>query len=149
MPGSDRSPREGEARRCSGTRPAARNRTRVLVIDDEAKLLVVISIILQAVHDVRATADAREALEWILGGERFDAILCDMMMAEMTGMDFHLELSRRVPEQADRVIFMSGAIYLPRAQAFLARVPNAFIEKPFTEEALLEVIHKAACTDRS
>ena len=101
-----------------------------------------ISILLQEQYDIQVTVDAREALEWIRGGERFDAILCDVMMPEMSGMAFHLELSRHVPEQADRVIFMSGSIFLPQMQAFFDRVPNPYIEKPFTEEALLAIIRR-------
>src|SRR5690349_405044 len=119
--------REGEIRHSSGTRPVRGRRGHVLVIDDERKLLVVIEVILQAAHDVRVTPDAREALDWIVAGERYDAILCDVMMDGMNGMEFHLALSRCVPEQADRIIFMSGGISLPRVQAFLQRVPNSYI----------------------
>jgi len=134
---------KGEARYASGTRRATR-RSRVLVVDDEEKLLAVVTLVLQDAHDVQVTTDAREALEWIAAGERYDAILCDVMMDPMNGVQFHLELSRRVPDQADRIVFMSGGTWLPSIHAFLARVPNAFIEKPFTEDALLDIV-RAKC----
>ena len=52
------------------------------------------------------------------------------MMPEMTGMDLYAELARSVPEQADRVVFVTGGAFTARAREFLERVPNARVEKP-------------------
>jgi PAS domain S-box-containing protein len=106
-------------------------RGRVLIIDDEKELTDVTREGLSDLHDVRATQDARQALEWIAAGERFDLILCDMMMPLMTGMEFHTRLAALVPEQADRVVFMTGGAFTPRAREFLTRLPNLRLEKPF------------------
>jgi nitrogen-specific signal transduction histidine kinase len=110
-------------------RPALRG--KVLVIDDEKDLTDVTCDGLSSLHDVRTTQDARQALEWIAAGERFDLILCDMMMPLMTGMEFHTRLSALVPEQAERVVFMTGGAFTSRAREFLARLPNLRLEKPF------------------
>jgi signal transduction histidine kinase len=110
-------------------RPALRG--KVLVIDDEKDLTDVTCDGLSGLHDVRTTQDARQALEWIAAGERFDLILCDMMMPLMTGMEFHTRLSALVPEQAERVVFMTGGAFTSRAREFLARLPNLRLEKPF------------------
>jgi len=106
-------------------------RGRVLIIDDEKELTDVTREGLSDLHDVRATQDARQALEWIAAGERFDLILCDMMMPLMTGMEFHTRLAALAPEQADRVVFMTGGAFTPRAREFLTRLPNLRLEKPF------------------
>jgi CheY-like chemotaxis protein len=75
--------------------------------------------------------DAREACARVLAGERFDLILCDLMMPEMTGMELHAELARALPEQAERMIFVTGGAFTESAAEFLERVPNEQLAKPF------------------
>jgi len=77
--------------------PVAGRRGRILVVDDEKMVVSVIKRILSKEHDVVATVAAREALALCAAGEKFDLILCDLMMPEMTGMDLHRELSRVSP----------------------------------------------------
>lgn len=114
----------------------------ILVIDDEPRLLMVMRLVLEMHHRVVAVSDAREALARITSGERFDVILCDLMMPGMTGADFHLEVSKKAPEQADDIVFMSGGIISARVQDYLDRIPNFRLEKPFSERTLLELIHR-------
>jgi CheY-like chemotaxis protein len=115
-------------------------RGRVLIIDDEKDLTDVTADGLHSLHDVRATQDAREALEWISAGEQFDLILCDMMMPLMTGMEFYTRLAAVAPRQADRIVFMTGGAFTPRAREFLARLPNLRLEKPFDLGHILAMV---------
>jgi PAS domain S-box-containing protein len=123
---------------CAVPRPALRG--KVLIIDDEKDLTDVTREGLSDLHDVQATQDARQALEWIAAGQRFDLILCDMMMPLMTGMEFHTRLAALVPQQADRVVFMTGGAFTPRAREFLARLPNLGLEKPFDLSHILAMV---------
>jgi CheY-like chemotaxis protein len=91
-------------------------------------------------HDVTALSQARDALARIAGGERFDVILTDLMMPEMTGMDLHDELLRIAPDQAARLVFVSGGAFTVRARKFLDAVPNARLEKPIAIHTLLALI---------
>jgi PAS domain S-box-containing protein len=128
------------------SRPTARG--RILVIDDEKDLLDVTRDGLIGLHDVMTTPDARQALEWISAGDRFDLVLCDMMMPLMTGMEFYTRLHAQVPEQANRVVFMTGGAFTPRAREFLARLPNLRLEKPFDVDHLLAMLHAQLDTAR-
>jgi len=101
----------------------------VLVVDDEVIVAKVLQRGLAAEHDVVCVHAAREALERIRGGDRFDVILCDLMMPEMTGIDLHHELS--AIGLADRMIFLTGGAFTSAARQFLDGVPNARLEKPF------------------
>ena len=60
-----------------------------------------------------------EGLERITGGQEFNVILCDLMMPVMTGADFHRELSVRAPEQACRIVFLTGGAFTVNAREFL------------------------------
>jgi hypothetical protein len=51
-------------------------------------------------------------------------------MPELTDMDLHAELEKIAPDQAARMVFVSGGAFTPRAREFLERVPNARVEKP-------------------
>jgi PAS domain S-box-containing protein len=112
------------------TIPAPR-RARVLVVDDEELIGHVLQRALGTEHDVVVETSGRKAIARIALGERFDVVLCDLMMPEVTGMDVHREVSRLQPWLAADVVFMSGGAFTPEARAFLDGVPNARIDKPF------------------
>jgi CheY-like chemotaxis protein len=79
---------------------------------------------------VTCVGDGRRALERIRSGERYDVILCDLMMPEMTGMDLYTEMGRVAPDQIEKFVFVTGGAFTPRAREFLERIPNARVEKP-------------------
>ena len=47
------------------------------------------------------------ALEQILGGAEFDAIVCDVMMPGITGTELHERVAREKPELAPRFVFIT------------------------------------------
>jgi CheY-like chemotaxis protein len=114
----------------------SRRRGRLLIVDDEPLLAQTLRMLLEPEHDITVIGDARAALEHLRNGPAYDAILCDLMMKEMTGSQFYEELSRIIPEQARRIIFMTGGAFTPSAHDFLMRVPNPHLLKPFRPEEL-------------
>jgi PAS domain S-box-containing protein len=120
--------------------PDAIPRSRVLVIDDDPMVCRSLTRLLQAHHDVEPITDARDGLARIEGGERFDVILCDVMMPEMSGVDFYQALQARDPEQASRVVFVTGGVFSPDARAFLDAGKHRVIEKPVTQGALYKAL---------
>jgi signal transduction histidine kinase len=117
-------------------------RGRVLVVDDEVALGRVLKRTLSAHHDVTVLTSGTAALETIAGGERFDAILLDVMMPDVSGMETYERIQHQAPEQAQRIIFLTGGAFTPRAREFLDRVPNPRLEKPVGATELLALIHK-------
>ena len=117
-------------------------RGRVLVVDDEVAILLAVRRTLGSQHEVMTTTRAAEALELVTAGNRYDAILCDLMMPEMTGMNFYGELAKLAPEQLRHLVFMSGGAFTPTARAFLDEASNATIEKPFEPDALRALVDK-------
>ena len=121
---------------------SASRRGRILLVDDEEALLRVLTLMLSSDHEVVATSAAKEALALCAAGERFDLILCDLMMPRMTGMDLHRELARIAPDQASRMIFLTGGAFTPASQQFLADDSRAYIEKPFDTTNLRALIQR-------
>jgi PAS domain S-box-containing protein len=126
---------------------SASARATVLVIDDEPGVGAALRRVLRE-HDVTVRTSAREALALVAGGQRFDVILSDMMMPQMTGMDLHAELARLSPRDAAGMVFITGGAFTQAATAFLARVPNERIAKPFTAEAVRALVRARACAAR-
>ena len=115
-------------------------RARILLIDDEPMIGAAIRRILAKEHDVVVLTSAREAADRIAAGERFDVILCDLMMPEMTGMDLHEALVASAPDQAERMRFVTGGTFTDRARRFVDERPDLVIQKPFRASQLRKLI---------
>ena len=120
-------------------RPQAR-RARVLVIDDEPMMARAVQRLLESENDVVATSDPNAAVEQVRSGERFDAIVCDLMMPALSGMEVYDAICAIDLEQARRIVFMTGGAFTPRAVKFLESVDNVRIEKPLDRSALRAAI---------
>ncbi len=120
----------------------ATKRGRILVVDDEPIVCFSLERLLASEGEVVALTSAREALARVRGGERFDVILCDLLMPEMDAPALHAELSSIAPEQAERMVFVTGGAFTMRARDFLDRVPNDRLAKPFDVDALISLVRR-------
>jgi PAS domain S-box-containing protein len=132
------------ARKAATAPPAQRatakgQRGRILVVDDEVAIGKAIRRILVTDHDVTLESDARAALER-LSRESFDVVFCDLMMPNMSGMDFFDALAQRSPEQAARIVFLTGGAFSRRSEEFLRDNQNICLPKPFSREAVSSVV---------
>ncbi|MFO0651540.1 MAG: response regulator [Polyangiales bacterium] len=117
---------------------------RVLVVDDDHRIGTVIRRALGAAYLVEFIVDARIALTRIEGGERFDVILSDVMMPEMSGVEFHRALAATAPEQHARVIFITGGATGADAQRYLDQSSTPLVEKPFDLQRLRALVREVA-----
>jgi PAS domain S-box-containing protein len=125
-----------------GAPEPARRRGRILVVDDEKVVATAVRRVLAHDHEVQILTSAQEALRRIGEGERFDLILCDLMMPIMTGVELHSALSRTAPDQAARMVFLTAGAFTARARAFLEEVPNARLDKPFELATLRALVQE-------
>ncbi len=135
-----------EAIRAHSDAPAAR-RLRILVVDDEESIGTAVKRIASRLHDVVSVTRAEEALARINAGDRFDVILSDLMMPHMTGMELHAQLLALAPDQAQRVVFLTGGAFAAPAQEYLLGVQNRLLEKPFAIADLLAALVVAGGPD--
>ena len=71
-----------------------------------------------------------------------DVILCDLLMPDMNGMDFYRELTKKSPQDAARIIFLSGGANAELAAEFFQTIPNLAMQKPPSQSALLRAIER-------
>ncbi|HET6340227.1 MAG TPA: response regulator [Polyangiales bacterium] len=131
------------APRKSNPVPPSPQRARVLVIDDEPALCQIVNRVLSSEHEVIIAQNARSALQLLATDPGIDVVLCDLMMPEMSGMDFHAKLMETAPEIAERVVFLTGGAFSSRAAQFLDRVKNTRLDKPFDPAMLRKAVAKA------
>jgi CheY-like chemotaxis protein len=115
-------------------------RARLLIVDDDAAIGRAISRIVREKHDVVVLTSGREAVNLIAAGERYGAILCDLMMPDVTGMEVYEQIAAIDPASARHMIFLTGGAFTPRAEEFFRRIDNLRVDKPFDRATLLAAL---------
>lgn len=132
----------GAAPRPENHSPAAGRGELILVVDDESYILVAVKAALEdAGYRVLTTPDGGAAVELLRGHrDEIQAVIVDMMMPGMDGpatMRALREVSPRI-----RMIANSG-LRVPDDEAeFVATCARAFLQKPYTDEQLLQTLSK-------
>ncbi len=121
--------------------PTRRLRKRIFVIDDEPDLTTAVRRGLSLEHDVLTFQRPVDAVNELKNGARCDAILCDMQMPEMTGVDVYREVSRLRPELLGKFLFLTGGAVSQQARQFLDETGSPRLEKPFAFEDLLMLVN--------
>jgi PAS domain S-box-containing protein len=111
--------------------PPRRRSARVLIIDDDAGVARVFANALQDEFDVRTVLDGHEALHILLTDSQLDLVYCDLVMQGLSGMELYDEISRRAPDRVQKLVFMTGGAFTPRACHFVERLGDAIVYKPF------------------
>jgi len=120
-------------------RSARKRRARILVIDDEPLVARAIQRRLHD-HEVRVDTSGRAALARFEAGERFDLVLCDVMMPEISGVDLYEHMRERHPDMAERLVFMTGATFTDRADDFRSTITAPVLEKPIDIDQVRELL---------
>jgi len=130
----------GEAAPAARPTAGLEARARILVVDDEPLVGTALARTLGDEHDVTVVSGAAAALARIDGGERFDAILSDLLMPGMSGIELYRALARVHPAQARRIAFLTGAAFEAETRALLRAESIPWLEKPFDLSALRALV---------
>jgi DNA-binding response OmpR family regulator len=128
---------------------SAARRARLLIVDDEVVFSGSLRRLLSNEHEVSVANRGRDALGLMHDGLRFDAILCDLVMPEVSGIELYRELRRIAPDQADCVIFLTGGAFSEHAQHFLDGIPNPWFEKPCNLDTLRAAVREVVVRNGS
>ncbi len=138
-PAPEAAPAERPQEAAEAVRP---RKLRVLVVDDDPMVARVIARSVGAEHEVVVTNAAAEALARIEAGETFDAVLCDVMMPQMTGVELHQRVAATRPELARRMIFITGGAFTEATSGVLSGLANPLVSKPFQTGQLKAALEK-------
>ncbi|MCB9604199.1 MAG: response regulator transcription factor [Sandaracinus sp.] len=113
----------------------------VLIVEDDPDLRRLIVRLLE--HDgfsVRAAADGREALDAL--EPMPDVIVADLMMPDLDGEQFLVELRSRFPEARPAIVLVSASAI--REQVADRLEVDASLSKPFDTAELRDVVRELA-----
>ena len=119
---------------------------RVLVVDDEARLLETMVEQLQLMgYSAVGYPGATEAMDAILNRD-FDIVITDIRMPGVDGPTFYGEVCAQKPELKDRFIFVTGDSLNEHASHFIKNNNAPCVYKPFKMEdldtAIREIINR-------
>jgi CheY-like chemotaxis protein len=107
-----------------------------MIVDDEPRVAQALKRMLYGDHDLTLASCGAEAIEHVAAGERFDAIITDVMMPNMTGIELFDRLETMAPDQAMRVIFLSGGVFTAQTRTRLEAAGNPQLQKPVSSQEL-------------
>ncbi len=119
---------------------------RILLVDDDRVVAKAIRRMLDG-YAVEIAKSGPAALQ-LVENELFDVVICDMMMPEMTGAQFHNLLAKQNPGLAERTIFITGGALVAELQSFLQKVDCPTLQKPFDSRSLRAVVRGLVATCR-
>lgn len=133
-----------EREHTSETQAVPGKKLNILLAEDTEIIAKVITTFLkQAGHTVTHAENGKLALEYLMGSERFDLVLMDMRMPEMTGLEVTLKWREMEPEDyhVPIIALTANSTTIERDQCFAAGMQQ-FITKPVSQARLFEVIHE-------
>ncbi len=109
---------------------------RVLIVDDNAtNRYILMRQVVSWGMIPQETADPRQALAWIRGGQRYDVALLDMQMPEMDGVTLAVEIQKGAGDQASLPLVMLTSLGLKDFGSENVRFA-AFLTKPIKPAVL-------------
>jgi len=120
---------------------AASKSKRILVVDDEPSVCSLIGRALESHEmDCALVTEAREA-QSMLGAETFEAILCDVNMADVSGLEL-FQLARKA-QPATPFILMTGHGTVEDAKYAIRQGAYDYLEKPLEVDHLCQIVRRA------
>jgi|SRR5580765_6234950 len=117
--------------------------SRILVVEDDSNLRVVIRMVLErAGHEVVEASHGAEALESI-GVEMPDLVIADLKMPVMSGVELIDRIQATAATASLPIVLLSGF----QVDSAVSRLVNAVVLKPFEPADLLASIDRALRAD--
>ena len=121
-----------------------RTRRRILIIDDEPVLLRVIERLLGPDDEVVAFTDPGEALRALASDQAYDAVLCDIRMPGITGLQLFEQLQSSAPSLVPRFAFMSGGVAIGDDDQRMRASGRPLLNKPMSVADLRTMVNTLA-----
>jgi len=117
-------------------------RAKILVVDDEIVIRQFVSQILaEEGHEVEVVDSAEGALEEV-NNKEYQAIMLDIKMPGMSGIELYQHFQKISPPLADKVVFITGDVMGTSTMTFLSKTKAPYIIKPFDAKQLKAEINR-------
>jgi CheY-like chemotaxis protein len=105
---------------------------KILLVDDEADILTSVKMLLESEgYEVKTVDNGKDALK-LLEKEKFDLILLDIMMPEMSGNELAEKIRKNPKTKNQKLAFLSVVSLGEQGKAQLDKIkPVDYIQKPF------------------
>ena len=115
---------------------------RVLVAEDDPDCRSAVSDILRMEYDVTAVENGKEAIRHLSGSD-YDLLIIDCMMPGLNGFELYKWLLDNRAELREKVVFMTGDIFVPEIKSFIETTGCPYITKPFAMNDFKRTINSA------
>jgi CheY-like chemotaxis protein len=116
----------------------------VLLVDDEPLVARIVTRVLEGHAEVVVVGDAAGALRLLRDDDRFDLVICDLMLPTTSGAALYRTLAEERPSLAERLVVVTGGAITAEAQEFVRRMGDRVLLKPFKPEQLRALVRRFA-----
>lgn len=114
---------------------------KVLLVDDEPQIRRLVGYVLQrSAEEVALAEDGQQAIDLFSSGTRFDAVICDIVMPRLNGLDVLRWLDENLPKMVPHLVFVTGGA-APEIERHLAHRPIFY--KPLNRAAITSALRVA------
>jgi DNA-binding response OmpR family regulator len=110
---------------------------RILVIDDERMVALMIRRALEDRHQIEVEHSALAAVDRFIRGERYDAVIADLHLPDGDAIWIRDRLARLDPGLPSRMLVLTGGASTAAGSAFLDEPGVRWLQKPFRCDELL------------
>jgi two-component system phosphate regulon response regulator PhoB len=125
------------------------NKKRVLVLDDDPELLQLVRVLLSRIGvEAICVENANDAAQFLLKEALPDLIILDMMLPDISGVEFLRQMRSKPNFDALPVLILSALIDPDRIRAALDAGADRYLTKPYIANNLLTVVTDILRTGR-
>ncbi|MCC6738400.1 MAG: response regulator [Planctomycetia bacterium] len=116
-------------------------RPRILVVDDEDSIRILVTHALREDNEVTACDGGRTAIE-MLQSREFDAVVCDLRLRDVTGRQVYTWIRANRPALSRRFLVMTGDTHGDEGRTFLEDFQTPCVTKPFDLDELRQRVRE-------
>lgn len=113
---------------------------KILIVDDEARILLLLQSLLKANgYDVVTAKDGNSALDAVKS-DTFDLVITDLRMSPMDGLELFKEIKKLQPDLP--VILLTAYASVETAIEALKNGAFDYLSKPFKVDEMLDIVKR-------
>ncbi len=113
---------------------------QVLAVDDEGTVLSVIALALARVGEVTTAADGGEAIRLMKEGRRFDCVVLDLDMPNVSGSEVVTWMKGEPGHRDTPVVLLTAYESADLERELMAKGASAYLTKPVDPDKLAQLV---------